>query len=338
MTSPTAQQTEFQLAVLRLISGGLAIGLVMAGVLATFDPPWVRNLVLLASIGCAVFTAALAWLNGRNIAVVRVFLVAVMATIFVGSLTIQPTPLGTLSGFVFLGIAVGIAAFEKLKPAVALSLAAVGFGVLSIALRSSVPAAASGVFITVAAACLFAVFGFRRVAASATADAVADSLRDPLTGITNRRGLALGASLLSAVAERSDQKLGCLVMDLDHFKAVNDHLGHEAGDRVLIAIARGIQRVAREGDLFVRVGGEEFALFTVVKSARELAQIAERLRAAVEELELEASVTVSVGGALRSPGASLRLEDLMQAADRQLYAAKAAGRNTVRVAGVPAVR
>lgn len=334
MPSPTVQQSEFQLAVLRLISGGLSIGMLVAGLLGTFDPMWVRNLMIAASAACGLFTIALAWVHGRNIALVRVFLVAVMATVFIGSLTIQPTPLGTLSGFVFLGISVGIAAYEKLVPAILLSLGSVFFGVLSIALRSSVPAEATGVFLAVAAACLFAVFGFRRVAASATADAVADSLKDPLTGATNRRGLTLGTSLLSAIAERKEQKLGCLIIDIDHFKAVNDDYGHEAGDRVLVAVADGIQRVARQEDLFVRIGGEEFALFTVVESPRDLSQIAERLRAAVEELETEPRTTVSIGGALRSPGASVRLEDLMQAADRQLYAAKSAGRNAVRVTGV----
>ncbi len=330
----TVQRTEFQLAVLRLISGGLAIGMVMAGIFGEFDPEWVQNLILIASIGCALFTTSLAWLHGRNIAVVRAVLVAIMVTVFVGGLTIQPAPLGTLTGFVFLGVAVGVAAYEKLLPAIVLSLAAVTFGVLSIAVKSSVPEAGTGVFLAVAAACLFAVFGFRRVAASATADAVADSLIDPLTGVTNRRGLTLGAELLRAIAERSDQKLGCLIMDLDHFKAVNDDHGHEVGDNVLVAVARGIQSVTRPHDLFVRVGGEEFALFTVVSSTRELTQIAERVRHAVEGLELDAPVTISVGGALRDPAAPLRLEDLMKAADRQLYAAKAAGRNIVRVAGV----
>jgi diguanylate cyclase (GGDEF)-like protein len=142
----------------------------------------------------------------------------------------------------------------------------------------------------------------------------------------------LGASLLGALADRSGLRLGCLILDLDHFKSVNDNHGHEAGDRVLIAVARRVQQVARQGDLFVRLGGEEFAVFTVVRSAKELRLVGERLRAAVEDLEVQPRITTSVGGALLASGAELRLEELMSRADRQLYDAKAAGRNATRVA------
>lgn len=332
MPSPTAQQSAFQLAVLRLIAGGLSIGFLVAGVWGTFEPDWVRYVALIAGIACAVFTAALIWIHARHDLIVRAILAVLMGTVFLMGATIQPPPLGTLSGFVFLGFAVGIASYEKFGAAVAMSLAAVGFGIVSIAIRSTVPAAALGVFVAVAAASLFAVFGFRRVAAGATAAAIADSLKDPLTGITNRRGLALGASLLSALADRTGQRLGCLILDLDHFKAINDDFGHEAGDTVLIAVARRIQEVARQGDLFVRLGGEEFAVFTVVRSVTELKLVGERLRAAVENLAVATPVTTSVGGALQASGAVLRLEELMSRADRQLYAAKAAGRNALRVA------
>lgn len=332
MSSPTAQQSEFQLAVLRLIAGGLSIGFLVAGVWGTFEPDWVQYVALVAGIACAVFTAALIWIHARHDLVVRVILAVLMGAVFIMGITIQPPPLGTLSGFVFLGIAVGIASYEKFAAAVVMSLVSVGFGVVAIALRSSVPAAALGVFVAVAAACLFATFGFRRVAAGATAEAIADSLKDPLTGVTNRRGLALGASLLSALADRTGQRLGCLILDLDHFKAVNDTFGHEAGDTVLVAVARRIQEVARQGDLFVRLGGEEFAVFTVVRSSQELGLVGERLRDAVEQLPVTTPVTTSVGGALQPAGSALRLEDLMSRADRQLYAAKAAGRNALRIA------
>lgn len=332
MPSPTAQQSEFQLAILRLIAGGLSIGFLVAGGWGTFEPDWVRYVALVAGIACAVFTAALIWIHARHDLVVRAILAVLMGTVFLMGVTIQPAPLGTLSGFVFLGIAVGIASYEKFGAAVVMSLVSVGFGIVSIAIRSTVPAAALGVFVAVAAASLFAVFGFRRVAAGATAEAIADSLKDPLTGITNRRGLALGASLLSALADRTGQRLGCLILDLDHFKAVNDNFGHEAGDTVLIAVARRIQEVARQGDLFVRLGGEEFAVFTVVRSVKELKLVGERLRDAVEKLPVDTPVTTSVGGALQPSGSVLRLEELMSRADRQLYAAKAAGRNALRVA------
>lgn len=333
MPTAAARQSRFQLALLRLISGGLAIGFILAGVLGTFEPEWMRYTALVAGVLSVIFTAALIWIRREFDHIVRVTLALLMATVFVLGLTIQPATIGALTGLVFLGIAVGIASYERLTVALVMSAASVGFGAVSIALlRSSIAGPAVVVYGAVAATSLFAVFGFRGVAARAEADAVAESLKDPLTDITNRRGLDLGASLLSAIADRSGQRLGCLMLDLDNFKAVNDEHGHEAGDRVLIAVARRIQELARQGDLFVRLGGEEFVVFTVVKSHKELKLIGERLRAAVEQLEVDPPVTTSVGGALHSAGAVLRLDDLMSRADRQLYLAKDSGRNTLRIA------
>ena len=333
MPTAAARQSRFQLALLRLISGGLAIGFVLAGVLGTFEPGWMRYTALVAGVLSVVFTAALVWIPHKLDAIVRVTLALLMATVFVLGLTIQPATIGALTGLVFLGIAVGIASYESMPVAIVMAAVSVSFGAVSIALlRSSIAGPAVVVYVAVAATSLYAVFGFRRVAARAEADAVADSLKDPLTDITNRRGLALGASLLAALADRTGQRLGCLMLDLDRFKAVNDNHGHEAGDRVLIAVAARLQEVSRQGDLLVRLGGEEFALFTVVKSPKELKVVGERLRSAVENLSVAPSVTVSIGGALQPDGAPLALDTLMNHADRQLYLAKGSGRNSLKVA------
>jgi diguanylate cyclase (GGDEF)-like protein len=138
-----------------------------------------------------------------------------------------------------------------------------------------------------------------------------------------------------------------LVMDLDHFKDVNDHHGHVAGDLVLGAVAIGLQDEVRDHDLVGRFGGEEFVvLLAGVDSADgdEVLAIAERIRLRVAALRVEiptpdgpltvAGLTASIGAAVH-PGHGDDVGTLMQAADAALYAAKRAGRNTVRLAAQP---
>ncbi len=138
-----------------------------------------------------------------------------------------------------------------------------------------------------------------------------------------------------------------LVVDLDHFKDVNDHHGHVAGDIVLGAVADGLQGEVRDHDLVGRFGGEEFVvLLAGVDSADgdEVLAIAERIRLRVAALRVEiptpdgpltvAGLTASIGAAVH-PGHGDDVGTLMQAADAALYAAKRAGRNTVRLASQP---
>jgi diguanylate cyclase (GGDEF)-like protein len=153
-------------------------------------------------------------------------------------------------------------------------------------------------------------------------------------------------------AERELTKPGAapsavLVLDLDHFKDVNDHHGHVAGDIVLGAVADGLQDEVRDHDLVGRFGGEEFVvLLAGVDSADgdEVLAIAERIRLRVAGLRVEiptpdgpltvAGLTASIGAAVH-PGHGDDVGTLMQAADAALYAAKRAGRNTVRLAAQP---
>ncbi|MDO9524723.1 MAG: GGDEF domain-containing protein [Gemmobacter sp.] len=144
---------------------------------------------------------------------------------------------------------------------------------------------------------------------------------DPLTGVANRRGFErqLGASPKGAV----------LLLDIDHFKAVNDALGHVAGDVVLRTVAGVMQAALRKGDILARLGGEEFVIYLPDTSPTSARAIAERVRAAIETNVQAggASVTVSVGLAQVFGGDNLA--SAIDAADRGAYAAKAAGRNRV---------
>ncbi len=159
---------------------------------------------------------------------------------------------------------------------------------------------------------------------------------DPLTDAYNRRfGLARMQEEYSR-AVRAEAPLGLLMLDLDHFKAVNDVYGHLVGDRVLRAVARACRRVIREGDVLVRYGGEEFLVLLPGAGIDDVAQIGERIRRAVAETSVaegdqRISVTVSLGGATYGEG-SASAEQLVARADSALYGAKAEGRNRLLVA------
>lgn len=162
--------------------------------------------------------------------------------------------------------------------------------------------------------------------------------RDPLTGLANRRRLLAAGQEEHRRARRLGHPLAALMLDLDHFKLVNDRHGHGAGDDVLREVARRIQETVREIDLPARYGGEEFAVLlpdTRVDKARE---VAERIRLAVAASPIQTRkgplpVTLSAGIAVvHDDEGGGNLTSLFEAADSALYRAKAAGRNRVSVA------
>lgn len=163
-------------------------------------------------------------------------------------------------------------------------------------------------------------------------DLSAQALTDPLTGAGNRRWLGVtGAQRLLEVA-RTREPVAVVVLDLDHFKRVNDGHGHAAGDAVLRAAADAVRREVRPADLFARIGGEEFCLVLPGTGREAGRMIAERLRQAFEELRIavwpELRVTASLGlSAVR--GGETTLAPAIARADEALYEAKRRGRNMV---------
>lgn len=154
---------------------------------------------------------------------------------------------------------------------------------------------------------------------------------DPLTGALNRRGLH---AELAALPDRRDLALSVVAIDLDHFKAINDHHGHDAGDRVLQRFSDMVRAQLRDDALFARLGGEEFAVVLPGIHADAAGRIAERIRAQMQKLEFNPSsgrpfrVTISLGVVARqSPDQTFA--ELMRRADEALYAAKHGGRNRV---------
>lgn len=159
---------------------------------------------------------------------------------------------------------------------------------------------------------------------------------DALTGLGNRRALAAQAGQWAAWAARYGSAVTFLMLDVDHFKSINDAWGHAVGDRVLVAIAGSIKASLRGADLVARYGGDEFVVLAPELEPEDATTVADRLVAAVRALKIDAgngayvSVTASVGvaTAFDPPDSPPRaLDVLLAAADRSLYAAKDAGRD-----------
>lgn len=157
---------------------------------------------------------------------------------------------------------------------------------------------------------------------------------DTLTGIANRRVVWERGEFLASGMDGHATLMAVLIIDVDHFKVVNDTWGHDSGDQVLIAVVRALSTHVRSQDLLARVGGEEFMLLIGQANEPMASDIAERLRHSVQSQEIALrtggvlACTVSIGYCVALRG-SLPWQDIVVAADRALYAAKHAGRNRV---------
>jgi two-component system cell cycle response regulator len=187
------------------------------------------------------------------------------------------------------------------------------------------------IIVCAAAASLMFLLVLTRMADLVTAQHQA-AVIDNLTGLHNRRFFEAQLNLELERAKRSDQDVGLVTLDIDHFKSVNDTYGHPGGDRVLIQVAEQIRNTARAGDVVARYGGEEFAVLMPGISGHELTEAAERLRIAVNSRPMEVNSQVSLAitisaGAVSTPSDATTAQELVAVADRALYAAKRTGRN-----------
>jgi len=160
---------------------------------------------------------------------------------------------------------------------------------------------------------------------------------DPLTGVANRRHMKESLRVAFEHARRAASPISVILLDIDFFKKCNDHYGHQQGDRCLRDVAQAIDgTIHRAGDIVARYGGEEFIIVLPDTPLNGAHLIAERVRAAVAALEIPHAasdaaphVSVSLGIATRRPGRGDTPRELVEAADRALYTAKARGRNRV---------
>ena len=189
--------------------------------------------------------------------------------------------------------------------------------------------------LTAAGAALTSLRAHRRLLA-ATTELERIATTDALTGLPNRRAFWAALQLEIARAWRSGAPLSLAILDIDHFKRVNDRHGHPAGDAVLAAAAAKMRAAVRAGDVVGRIGGEEFAILMPATAVEGAVLVCERLRAAVEARPVDVAgnigvqVTVSTGVALLADGE--RCDSIVMRADKALYEAKTGGRNQVKLA------
>jgi diguanylate cyclase (GGDEF)-like protein len=176
----------------------------------------------------------------------------------------------------------------------------------------------------------------------ATARALADAARkDPLTSCFNRGYFDRRLAAEVARSRQKERSTSLVMIDLDHFKKVNDRYGHPAGDAILRSVGHVLSAVTRIEDVVARFGGEEFAVVVPGGTMLGAALLAQRVRTAIEQTVIETDgrqlrVTASLGVATLEPGQIASAHDLVRAADEALYAAKHEGRNRVHIGKVGA--
>jgi diguanylate cyclase (GGDEF)-like protein len=231
--------------------------------------------------------------------------------------------------------AVLIAALAALNAAKFVSILSEGLAALDMANRQQMVFYLYMSFMATVLAPAMVWLVLRRLTEELTAMAV----RDPLTQLFNRRGLTDG--LKAHFRTRSAGPAHLLLVDIDHFKSINDNHGHAVGDTVLCHVARLLQSSSRQGDLMARIGGEEFVAICMNTDITGALQAAERIRTMIERSEvmpegerpsIRCTVTVGASHALTRPD---DLDRAMQEADAALYWGKAAGRNRVELSAAP---
>jgi diguanylate cyclase (GGDEF)-like protein len=161
---------------------------------------------------------------------------------------------------------------------------------------------------------------------------------DPLTGIANRRSFMQDAALMAKQHIADPRPTAVLLIDLDHFKSINDRFGHALGDRVLEIFTDAARKSTRGSDLIGRLGGEEFAAMLIDTNRDKAVEVAERIRESFAQMAQEVDgravcATVSIG-LVHTEAPALDLPELLAQADQALYCAKERGRNRVEVASL----
>ncbi|MCP4324042.1 MAG: GGDEF domain-containing protein [Psychromonas sp.] len=162
------------------------------------------------------------------------------------------------------------------------------------------------------------------------------TLHDELTGLHNRRYLFDAFELECSRASRDPDMISCLMIDIDHFKLVNDNYGHQFGDDTLVAVADCLRQSVRSYDILTRFGGEEFCIVMMVKNSEEVETITQRILENIYNIKLtfeERKVTISASlGVFSCPAkVECKLDKLIKQADLMLYQAKNNGRNRVEI-------
>jgi diguanylate cyclase (GGDEF)-like protein len=316
----------------KLAAGLWACGSAMALVLALLpQPPNGSRTMLLALAAAAGAVALLLHLGAGHLPGWALPLSAGMATLLSSALTAVGGSEAWIDvQVIYVWVALGSAYFFSTRQVIVqLSLIA-GSYALVLGLTSSFVEGAPRWLATMASALAAAVLvSALRARVSEIVSRLADAARtDPLTGLQNRRGFEESFQTEVERAAREGRELAVVLGDLDHFKSLNDRLGHPAGDAALVRVGQLLLSSMRRPDSVARTGGEEFALLMPQAGGEMAWAVAERMRTTVEEAFRGDSVPLTVSLGLASyPRDGVTADALLAAADQALYAAKQLGRN-----------
>lgn len=295
-------------AIIRLLNGEWLIGIFDAAVVLSF-----------VALGVSVLRTHRVRL--ASVALSALCVLGVIATVYLR---------GPMQ--VFWAYPATLAVFYLLLPREAVAASALLILALVPALLNTVPAfVVTSVLITLLVNTSFA-YAFAVLTNDQRDQLLSLATLDPLTGAGNRRALDDKLGQVIAAHRRAKLTASILMLDLDHFKQVNDEHGHEVGDQILIGVTELIDRRIRVTDKLYRIGGEEFVILTEGDRLEVAARLAEELRALIasSQLVVECRVTASLGVAELAPGESPK--DWLRRADLALYEAKRLGRNRITVA------
>jgi diguanylate cyclase (GGDEF)-like protein len=325
---PVEPSPRFAARVASGIFAGQALILFIIGVLPHQGGAFVPRLVIAAA--CAVFAVAL-HLSAERVGLWALQAAAACGTLLLSLHLLQSVDSNSLSDeMLYIWLALYAAYFFPVRQAAA-QLALMSGAYLVVLLVSSPHDVVAGSWLTLvgvifpAAALLRAV----RDAVTGLVRSLAEAARtDTLTGLKNRLALEQEIHVEVERTLRADQELSIVIGDLDHFKVVNDELGHRAGDEALVRIGQILHKHRRVGDSVARTGGEEFTILLPGASEHDAYLVAERLRVQVERDFADHPVPVTFSfGVATYPEHGRNADAVIEAADQALYAAKALGRN-----------
>ena len=316
-----------------IVAAGTAVGLFASLDPATIRPHWAA--IFLSVLGCSALIALACWRWGARWSDGTVLGVLVMIDLLVLlSVVASQDRVAAMLNLILL-VPVSLFAAVSLDapyPRCQEAIAVAGFGAATVLIAPTVLfwVTTTALPTTALIACTETALAQRRHLDRTLQALEQQSITDPLTGLLNRRGMT---SRLFGPSGLPTRHITVLVLDIDHFKAINDAYGHITGDEVLRTVGKGLLRETRGDDIAVRIGGEEFVVVTPA-NPEDARQLAERLRESAMEWMTAWSGTLSVGGVTAElPHAEdltpERPAGLIEDADRCLYEAKRAGRNRV---------
>lgn len=314
---------DFQLAVITLLGMIALLGITPFTVLRAIDGNWpafTTDILIQSGILVSVLRA---WLTGDTHGP-SLFLAYYIGAMVVVAIIV----LGTAAEYWFYPTIVASFFLVDRRHALAITLLVVAILMLTGIVHTQTSEMYSYFVTAVVCALLSYAFAYRTAMQRDQLETLAS--RDALTGAYNRRTMMDEMERAQQTFAREKSPCGILLLDLDHFKRINDLHGHRAGDQVLIRLTRLLEKTVRKGDRIFRFGGEEFLILVLQTDQEGMASLAEKLRGTVEKNICDPDdhpITASIGCALLHPDEDI--DSWFGRADKALYAAKDAGRNRV---------